>query len=75
MENMTIKLISTILTDVIAAPHLYLDPGSGSYIIQLVIAALLGGGFLIKAFWRQIAAFFKRVFSGKKSDATDEQPK
>jgi hypothetical protein len=59
----------------------YLDPGSGSYLIQLLIAALLGGGFLIKAFWRQISAFFARLFGKKtlteetKEDPQDEQPK
>jgi hypothetical protein len=58
----------------------YLDPGSGSYLIQILIAALLGGGFAIKAFWKQISAFFIKI-SGKKSTeevkeaGTDEQPK
>jgi hypothetical protein len=58
----------------------YLDPGSGSYLIQILIAALLGGGFVIKAFWRQISTFFLRLF-GKQPQVTevkeenqDEQP-
>lgn len=68
-------LIIKILADVIASPHAYLDPGSGSYIIQLVIAALLGGGFLIKSFWRQISTFFKRLFTGRKDETPDEQSK
>ena len=48
----------------------YLDPGSGSYLIQILIAALLGGGFAIKAFWKQITAFFARLF-GKKQEITE----
>jgi hypothetical protein len=48
---------------VLAAPllngHLYLDPGSGSLIIQVVIATLLGIGFLIKAYWKKIVNFFQ----------------
>ncbi len=56
----------------------YLDPGSGSYLIQLLIAALLGGGFAIKAFWKQISAFFRKI-SGKaepqpQEETKDEQP-
>jgi len=55
----------------------YLDPGSGSYLIQLLIAALLGGGFAIKAFWKQISAFFRKLF-GKpaitEEENKDEQP-
>ena len=27
---------------------LYIDPGSGSYLVQVIIAAILGGAFWIK---------------------------
>jgi hypothetical protein len=40
---------------------LYLDPGSGSFILQLLIAGLLGGAFMIKVYWRKI----KSIFTGK----------
>lgn len=55
----------------------YLDPGSGSYLIQILIAALLGGGFAIKAFWKQISAFFsgKKGADTEKEAGQDEQPK
>jgi hypothetical protein len=60
----------------------YLDPGSGSLLIQLVAAGLIGGiGILAKVFWGRIKAFFK----GEKyvppqpetteEETTDEQPK
>ena len=42
---------------------LYIDPGSGSYLVQVIIAAILGGSFWIKKFWRKIRTFFTR---GKK---------
>lgn len=52
-------------------PDLYLDPGSGSMIIQMVIAAVLGAGVLIRVFWKNIKAFF----TGKKvSDDSDADP-
>lgn len=35
----------------------YLDPGTGSYIIQIVIASLAGGVYLIAAFRERIKAF------------------
>jgi hypothetical protein len=38
----------------------YLDPGSGSVLIQLLIAGLLGAAFIIKASWSRIKAFFNR---------------
>lgn len=47
--------------------YAYLDPGTGSYFLQLAIAALLGGLYAIKLFWKKIKAFFKNIFStGKK---------
>jgi hypothetical protein len=37
---------------------LYIDPGSGSYLLQVVIAAVLGAAFWIKMSWQRIKAFF-----------------
>jgi hypothetical protein len=45
-------------------PSLYLDPGSGSFLIQLLLAALLGGAFAIKIYWKKI----KVLFTGKKAE-------
>jgi hypothetical protein len=36
----------------------YLDPGTGSYIIQLIIAAGAAGAFLGKAFFLRVKDFF-----------------
>jgi hypothetical protein len=41
----------------------YLDPGSGSFILQILIATLLGGLFVAKTFWRRIVEFFRSLFS------------
>jgi hypothetical protein len=38
----------------------YLDPGSGSVLIQLLIAGLLGAAFILKVSWKKIKAFFSR---------------
>ena len=40
------------------SPPAYLDPGSGSFILQLVIAALLGLGVAIRASWGKIKGWF-----------------
>ncbi len=37
----------------------YLDPGSGSFIIQLVIASLVGVGFLVRSYWMKITSLFR----------------
>lgn len=37
---------------------MYLDPGFGSMILQLVLAGLLGVGVVIRIFWKNIRALF-----------------
>ena len=39
---------------------LYLDPGSGSMIIQMVIAAVLGLGVATRVFWKNIKGWFTK---------------
>ncbi|MDD5556450.1 MAG: hypothetical protein PHN82_04270 [bacterium] len=34
--------------------HAYIDPGAGSYLVQIVIAALVGSGFALKLYWKRI---------------------
>jgi len=41
----------------------YLDPGTGSYVFQMIVAGLLGAAFAVKMFWVRIRAFFVRLFS------------
>ena len=40
------------------SPLLYLDPGSGSLLIQILIAVLLGLGVALRASWGKIKTFF-----------------
>ena len=40
--------------------HAYLDPGTGSFVFQMIIAGVVGGLFTIKTFWRKIISFFKK---------------
>lgn len=46
----------------------YIDPGSGSYILQMIIAAVLGVSFFFKNFWLTIKSFF----TGKKPENKEE---
>jgi hypothetical protein len=39
-------------------PLPYLDPGSGSFIIQIAIAVLLGLGVAVRASWGTIKKYF-----------------
>ena len=39
---------------------LYLDPGSGSFLIQLLIAGIAGAGIAIAIGWGRIKRLFKK---------------
>jgi hypothetical protein len=52
-------------------PNEYLDPGSGSFLIQLLIGGLVAVGFTVRMFWGKIKAFFTRN-STKNDDNTTE---
>ena len=39
-------------------PHAYLDPGSTSFLWQLAIAALLGAGVALRAYWSKVKGWF-----------------
>ena len=41
-----------------AQAHAYLDPGTGSYFIQIALAALVGALFAVRLFWGRIRAYF-----------------
>ena len=47
----------------------YLDPGSGSFILQLLIAAILGGLVAIRAYWGRIKTYVKRLLSREDVDS------
>ena len=44
----------------IRAILLYIDPGSGSYLIQVIIAAILGVAFYFKNLWWKFRSFFSK---------------
>jgi hypothetical protein len=53
----------------------YIDPGTGSMVIQSLIAVIAGGLFAIKTYWHKLKMFFsqKQVTSPKvEKDQTKE---
>ncbi len=51
---------------------LYIDPGSGSYLVQMIIAAILGGMFYIKTIWKRIKLFFTKNKESSENEPIDE---
>lgn len=44
----------------------YIDPGSGSFILQVVVGALLGASVAVKMYWARLRAYF-----GNRSERND----
>ncbi len=45
--------------------HAYLDPGSGSIILQAIIGAIAAGGVTIKIYWHKLKVLFKKKKKNK----------
>ena len=50
----------------------YLDPGSGSLILQLILAALLGGLFILRSYWKKIKDGVVNLFTGQREEGEEE---
>ncbi|MGE5342966.1 MAG: hypothetical protein ACM3SY_15940 [Candidatus Omnitrophota bacterium] len=46
----------------------YIDPGTGSYVIQVVLGVLVGASLGIKIFWTKIKTSIQSLFSKNKKE-------
>jgi hypothetical protein len=64
------KILSCLIVILLVAwsydAYAYLDPGTGSYVLQVAIAGIISVLFILKIFWRRVVAFFSGLFKGKK---------
>ena len=51
---------------VIPVANAYIDPGTGSYMVQLGLGGLLGLGLTLKLYWRRLMSLFSRHREGPK---------
>lgn len=53
-QSNRLLILSVLLLGLPVSAYAYLDPGTGSYIIQVAIALIASGLFAIKIFWKNI---------------------
>lgn len=46
----------------VTCAYAYLDPGSGSYLFQIMLASLVGAAFAVKTYWIKIKEIFRKLF-------------
>ncbi len=59
---MTRKIVLLIMLNLSTSLFAYLDPGSFSYFLQIIVMVFVGGVVAIKNFWHNITGFFKSIF-------------
>ena len=65
--------MNLILTGVGEAVVLaYIDPGTGSIVLQLLIGVLLGSVFAVKMFWRNLKNVILKLM-GKQRDTSETE--
>ncbi len=71
-------LLTGSLLSTLGAVMAYLDPGTGSILIQLLIAGLLAVGVVLRVFWGRISKLFgksKPNTSNPEAGSEDEEDK
>ena len=68
-----VAFVAYFLVAAAPAAHAYVDPGTGSYIFQLVVGALLGAAVAVKVFWRRIWGFLTRRPVKAKDRTADQE--
>ncbi len=69
------KVLSTILCAMVMVlvshkmAYAYIDPSSGSYLLQFLLAGLLGALFALKVYGRRAMFFVRSLF--RKSEVSD----
>ena len=58
-----IHLTAIFLLGLTGNAHAYLDPGTGSYLLQIFLATLFGAMFSLKLFGKRVMDFFRKFFS------------
>ena len=67
---MIILAVVALLIATSGPAHAYIDPGSGSYALQMAMAGILGAAYGTKLFWQRIKTSFAGLFAGKGSAAS-----
>lgn len=52
--------------------YAYLDPGTGSYLLQIMAAVFFGGAYAVTTWWKQIKLFFVRIFLRKDKKTSEK---
>lgn len=70
-----IRILAVFLVLATPSAHAYLDPGTGSMILQGIIAGIAVAGLTLKNYWYRVKAYFGKETPTSLLDAEDEPTK
>lgn len=73
--NRSVPIVILVMLASIKDAHAYFDPGTGSIILQAVIAGIAAASIGLRAFWSQLKGFFYRSRTNRKADPAIEPDK
>ncbi len=73
MSSKSFKIVAWLVVGFIfvlfpSSSYAYLDPGTGSYVFQMMIAGLISCAYIGKIYFYNIKKFFKKIFSRNVKD-------
>ena len=71
LTRQLILLLGLIALICPARAHAYIDPGTGSYVLQIALAGLLATSYAVKVYWRKILNTIRRPFRKGSTDEDD----
>lgn len=69
-----VELTVAVLFAAPAALHAYIDPGTGSVLVQTLIATIVGALFVIKTWWHRIKNLFAKRTDAETNVAGNTRP-
>lgn len=69
MQNTTLFFLLVFLGAASPA-YSYIDLGTGSYVLQIVIASVLGSLYMVKLYWKRIVGIFSK---GEKPEQENQE--
>lgn len=75
MSKYKFILILLLLTLGVSSPaYAYLDPGTGSVMLQGLLAGIVSGLAIVKIYWQRLKNFFVKIFFKKDAAKNDDVP-
>jgi len=62
MKKIKILLAVSLILCFPVSAFAYLDPGTGSYVLQVLIAVAVSGAFVVKTFWKTLKEKVGQLF-------------